>query len=75
MIQAIKADNQNVIFRQKRVTKVYPIVTILRKLLENVFYQNERVIQVRDRNGIQETGDLTQKINEGRSQDTSEGNF
>lgn len=45
--------------------KINPIVTILRKLLENVLHQNERGYQVRERYGIQETRDLTQGRDEG----------
>lgn len=43
------------------IITIIPIVTMIKKLLENVFYQNARVIQARERYGIQETGDLTQK--------------
>lgn len=54
--------------------KINPTVTILGKLLENVLHQNERVYQVRERYGIQETRDLTQGRDEGCSQNDSAGN-
>lgn len=60
---------------RKKVTKINPFVTILRRLVENVLYQNERVNQVRERYRIQETRDLIQERKEGSSQNEGTSNF
>lgn len=60
---------------RKKVTKINPFITILRRLVENVFYRNERVNQVRERYRIQETRDLIHKRKEGSSQNEGTSHF